>query len=196
MQPHFPTIYLIRHGETEWSLSGQHTGTTDIPLTEQGKIQATLLGRKLQNYPFKTVLCSPLKRALMTCELANLSSQKQIEPLLKEWNYGDYEGLTTSHILKKDPSWNVFKEGAPHGESPEQVQKRAMLLLEKLSEVQGDVALISHGHFLRALATVWLGLPIEAGTLFFLSPASVSILGHERHIKAITLWNSTFHLHQ
>lgn len=183
-------IYLIRHGETEWSLSGQHTGMTDIPLTENGENQALQLKTRLHKHPFKAVFCSPLQRARQTCELAGLNPF-QINPLLIEWNYGDYEGLTTPVIHKTNPHWNIFKNGAPHGETPEAVLERALKILSLLKTIPGDVALFSHGHFLRVLATAWLELPIETGSLFFLSPGSISILGFEREQRVIRLWNAT-----
>ncbi len=180
-------IYLIRHGETEWTLSSQHTGTTDLPLTEHGKSQAAHLRSLLQGLTFSTVLCSPRLRARQTCELAGCKAT--LEPLLAEWDYGSYEGKTHKEITQKDPTWNIFRCGAPGGESPSQVRQRATRLLSHLSSLKGPIALFSHGHFLRALSATWLQLPIEAGSLFFLSPASISILDFEREQPVLTLWN-------
>ena len=193
MTTHKHRIYLIRHGETEWTLSGQHTGTTDLSLTENGKNQALLIKERLKNHPFAAVFCSPLARARETCELAGLGKKAQIEPHLTEWNYGEYEGLTTAEIHKTNPQWNIFKNGGPHGESPEAVEVRVKQMIALFQTVSGDVAVVSHGHFLRALATIWIGLPIEKGTLFALAPASLSILGFEREQHVIRLWNETTH---
>jgi probable phosphoglycerate mutase len=176
-------IYLIRHGETEWTLSGQHTGTTDLPLTEHGKSQAT----HLRGQSFSHVFCSPRLRAKQTCELAGYTATT--EPLLAEWDYGAYEGKTHAEIAKRDPTWNIFNCGAPGGESPEQVHKRAKRLLSQLASLKGPIALFSHGHFLRALTATWLQLPIKAGALFFLSPASLSLLSFEREQPVLALWN-------
>ena len=183
-------IFLIRHGDTEWTVTGQHTGTTDLPLTDEGKAQATLLAKRLKGHAFERVFTSPLKRAQETCELSGLARHAENDPDLAEWNYGDYEGLTTDEIWKKDPHWNVFLRGAPGGESTEAVTVRANRLLMKLNTFHGDVALFSHGHFLRALTTRWLKLPIQEGNLFVLSPASLSILGFEREHHVILQWNT------
>jgi broad specificity phosphatase PhoE len=189
----FPTkkIYLVRHGETEWTLSGQHTGSTDIPLTLNGEQQARMLRDKLAHLSPLSVFTSPLQRASRTCELAGFH-QAQIDPDLVEWNYGDYEGLTSQKIHKTQPDWTIFKNGAPHGESLKDVQSRADRILSKLEEIQGNIMLFSHGHFLRVLATRWLQLPVQDGRLFALFPASVSILGFEKNTKVLQLWNSTF----
>jgi broad specificity phosphatase PhoE len=183
-------IFLIRHGETEWSLSGQHTGLTDIPLTENGKNQALQIKTLLHNHTFQAVFCSPLQRAKKTCEIAGFTPV-HIEPLLSEWNYGDYEGLTTPFIHQTNPHWNIFKNGAPNGETPEDVKARTEKVLSLIKTIPGDVALVAHGHFLRALVTTWLKLPIEMGKLFHLSPATISILGFERQQHVITLWNAS-----
>ncbi len=187
-------IYLVRHGETPWVVTGQHTGRTDLVLTEQGQKQADCLQPRLKSLAFEKVLCSPLQRAKETCARAGLMDQAVINPDLMEWNYGAYEGLTRKEILQKDPHWNIFQQGAPQGESPQQVASRAHAVLSALSELKGNAVLFSHGHFSRALAATWLGLPIEAGGLFLLSAASISILGYERERKVITLWNETSHL--
>jgi probable phosphoglycerate mutase len=178
-------LYLCRHGETEWSLSGQHTGTTDIPLTEKGREQSRLLQQRLQGVRFEKVFSSPRKRALATCEGLEVT----IDPHLAEWNYGDYEGLTSKEISAKKPGWNLFKDGAPNGETPEQVRHRADEFLKRISQYKGNIAVFSHGHFLRVLAARFLGLEVDAAKLFLLSVGSCSILGHEREQPVITLWN-------
>lgn len=180
-------FYLCRHGETEWTLSGQHTGETDIPLTEKGRVQAANLRKRLKNIPFEKVFSSPRKRALATCEGLN----PIVEPLAAEWDYGDYEGLTSAEIHKKNPKWDLFTDGAPGGESPEQIGKRADLLLDKISQYKGKIALFSHGHFLRVLAARYLGLEAKEARLFLLSVASVSILGTEKQQPVVSLWNET-----
>ncbi len=189
-------IFLIRHGETEWTLSGQHTGATDIPLTKRGEEEAALVGKKLRGHTFETVLCSPLKRAKETCAIAGFLKQPQLEPDLVEWNYGDYEGLTAAQIWKKSPGWNIFSNGAPHGESLEDITARANRVLAKIQPLRGDVALFSHGHFLRAFAACYLQLPAQEGRLFALSPSSISILGFERARPVISLWNDLSHLYR
>lgn len=182
-------IYLIRHGETAWTLSNQHTGLTDIPLTEKGKEDAARLGRELRGIPFTKVFCSPLKRALATCERAGLLNGAEIDPLLVEWNYGAYEGMTSEEIWKTSPGWNIFSHGAPQGESVSEISSRADLVLKKILNLGGEIAVFSHGHYLRALAARWLELPAEAGRLFALSPSSLSILGFERARRVVRLWN-------
>ena len=188
-----PQIYVVRHGETDWSKTGQHTGLTDLPLTALGKQDAEGLRGKLSKSNFEAVLCSPLLRAKQTCELAGFASMMQIEPDLLEWNYGDYEGLTTKEITKKHPGWNIFLNGCPNGESPEQVASRAGRIVTRLKKVErGNVLLIAHGHILRVIAAVWLNLPVEGGALFALSPASISILGYEHDFSepCMKLWNA------
>lgn len=189
----FPSknIYLIRHGETEWTNSGQHTGVTDIGLTDNGKTQAEALGKRLKGHAFESILCSPLKRAVATCEAAGLFKHAKLEEGLKEWNYGDYEGKTTDEIWKKDPHWNIFSNGAPHGETVVDIEERASRLLFQIAPIHGDIALFSHGHFLRVLTAKWLGLHASDGRLFYLSPGSISILGFERSTQVIKLWNTS-----
>ena len=182
-------IYLIRHGETAWTLSDQHTGLTDLPLTHNGEEEARNLKKLLANHSFQRVLASPLQRAKKTCELAGFSKQCEIDPDLVEWNYGKYEGKKTEEILKENPSWNLFSQGAPGGESVADVEKRAHRVLEKIKGTSGDVALFSSGHFLRALAACWLNLSAAEGRFLFLSTASVSILGYEKNDPVILLWN-------
>jgi broad specificity phosphatase PhoE len=183
-------IYLIRHGETEWTLSNRHTGKTDLPLTQKGEEEAVSVGKKIAQQKFDLVLCSPLQRAKETCQGAHLFGEAELEPLLTEWDYGTYEGLTTEEIRKQVPNWKIFTHGAPGGESVADVSQRADKLLSKIAKTQGDVALFSHGHFLRVLAARWLHLPAEKGALFALSPAALSILSFERGDPVLSLWNS------
>ncbi len=192
----FPKIYLARHGETTWSLSGQHTGMTDIPLTEQGEKNAKQLGKRLQGFTFAKVFSSPLQRALKTCELAGFGVNVIPDPLLQEWNYGDYEGHTTTEIQRSSPDWFIFRDGCPGGESPTQVANRCDQMIEKMKAINGDILIFAHAHILRMLTTRWLGLPAEEGRLYFLSTASISILGYEHNLAepVIRLWNDTSHL--
>jgi len=185
-------VFLIRHGETNWTRSGQHTGTTDLSLTEKGKAQALELAQHLKNTPFDSVFVSPLKRALETCNLSGFSSQAVIDPLLVEWDYGEYEGLTTAQIHKINPGWSIFSHGAPGGETPEQVGMRADLVLKKIFTLKGNIALFSSGHFLRVLTARWLQFPPLEGRHFILSTASISILSFERATPALLTWNETF----
>ena len=191
-----PKIYLARHGETIWSLSGQHTGMTDIPLTEQGEKNAKQLGVRLQGLTFAKVFSSPLQRALKTCELAGFGSIVMPDPLLQEWNYGDYEGRTTTEIQQTQPDWFIFRDGCPGGELPKQVADRCDQMIEKMKAINGDILIFAHAHILRMLTTRWLGLPAEEGRLYFLSTASLSILGYEHSLSepVIRLWNDTSHL--
>jgi probable phosphoglycerate mutase len=185
-------IYLIRHGETEWSLSGRHTGLTDLPLTARGEAQARSIGERLRALEFSTVLTSPLQRARRTCELAALEAPTHREDALCEWHYGQYEGLTGAQIRQRQPGWDVFRNGCPDGESPEQVCRRADGLIERLRGLDGRVALFSHGHFLRALAVRWIGLPLVHGSNFGLEAGAISQLGYEHQRieePAIELWN-------
>ena len=189
-------LYLIRHGETEWSLSGQHTGRTDIPLTPRGEDRARELGRALQGIPFTRVLTSPLLRARRTCELAGLGAAAEIEPALAEWNYGDYEGMRSADIYQERPDWNLFRDGSLSGETPEQVSSRADQLIARLRTLHGNVALFSHGHLGSVLAVRWIGLPIVMGQHFPLAPASLSILGYEHNhpeVPVLSRWNSVPH---
>ena len=186
-------LYLVRHGETAWSLSGQHTGRTDIPLTEQGEQDARELAERLRGVSFSRVFTSPLKRARRTCEFAALNRVAEVEPNLAEWDYGDYEGQRAGDIRKGRPDWNVFLDGCPHGESPAQVSKRADRLIARLRTLEGDVAIFSHGHFGRVFAVRWIGLGIEQAQHFLLSTASLSILGYGHNLAvepAIVLWNA------
>jgi len=186
---------LIRHGETEWSRSGAHTGRTDLPLTAAGEAHAAEIGRSLAGRRFALVLTSPLQRARETCRLAGFGDGARIEPNLREWDYGDYEGRTSAEIQKTAPGWTIWRGPVPGGETIEQVALRAQKAIDHaLAEApagRGDVALFAHGHLLRILAACWLGLPPDAGKLFALSTASWSILGYERETRVIELWNCT-----
>jgi len=184
-----PELWLIRHGETEWSLSGAHTGRTDIPLTENGRRQAEALGRALAGKAFSLVLTSPLARARDTCALAGLGAEAEIDPDLREWDYGDYEGRTTQEIRERDPHWKLWSDGVPGGETIAQVAARADAAIARASAASGDAALFAHGHLLRVLTARWLGLEPPAGRLFALGTASISTLGYERDTRVITCWN-------
>jgi len=177
-------VYLFRHGETAWTLSGRHTGITDIPLTENGKKEAALLGERLKKIPFAKVFSSPRIRALETCKLAGCKNIL-IDPDLQEWNYGKYEGLTRAEI----GPWHLFEDGAPGGESPSEVSARADRFLDKIRSYNGNIALFSHGHFSRVLAARWLNADVKIGQFFYLSPTSMSILGFEHDEPVIRLWN-------
>ena len=186
-------IHLIRHGETAWSLTGQHTGRTDVPLTENGEREAWQLRERLQGIAFTHMITSPLQRACRTCELAGFGAVAQNAADLMEWDYGDYEGKTTAAIQLEQPGWNVFQDGCPHGESVEQVAQRADRMLTTLRLLDGTVGVFSHGHFLRALAVRWIGLPLLAGRHFTLGTASISMLSYDPHsaeTPVISIWNS------
>lgn len=182
-------VYLIRHGETEWSRSGQHTGITDIMLTERGKAVAGLLKPMLAEQKFAAILVSPLRRARQTCELAGLSAFATIDADLCEWNYGEYEGLMPAQIRRSAPEWLIFRDGCPGGESPMQVGARVDRLLARIRSIDGDVALFAHGHILRVLVCRWIGLPVACGSHFLLHTASLSVLGYYQGIGAIERWN-------
>ena len=182
-------VYLVRHGETAWSLSGQHTGTTDLALTEHGEEAATRLAQPLSRVPFARVLTSPMRRAGRTCELAGLGAQAIVDPDLMEWNYGDYEGLTTVQIRARAPGWVLFRDGCPGGESPEAIGARVDRLVERVRSKDGDVALFAHGHVFRVLAARWLGLPVSIGRHFLLDTATLSVLGYDREVPAVKQWN-------
>ena len=191
-----PTLYLARHGETAWSLSGQHTGLTDLPLTERGERNARNLGPRLAGLTFAKVFTSPLQRATRTCELAGFAAAAEVDRDLVEWNYGDYEGLRTAEIHEKRPEWQLFRDGCPGGESPDQIGARADRVVSRVRAVKGDVLIFSSGHFLRVLAARWLGLEPVYGRLFMLKTASVSALGYENELSqpVISLWDDTSHL--
>lgn len=183
-------LFCIRHGETEWSLSGQHTGVTDIPLTENGRELARRLRAPLSSHQFSLVLASPLKRALETCELAGLADGAQIEQDLMEWNYGDFEGLTTAQIRENHPGWILFRDGCPNGETPDEVAQRVDRIIDRALSVGGDVALFAHGHVLRTLAARWIGLPPLDGMRFLLDTGTLCVLGFYRDARAIRQWNA------
>lgn len=182
-------LWLIRHGETIWSRSGAHTGSTDLPLTPEGEKKARDLGSRLAGHRFGLVLTSPMQRARRTCELAGLGAQAQIEPRLMEWNYGEYEGLSSADIQRRRPNWSLFRDGVPGGETIQQVAVRGKEVIERALRADGDVALFAHGHVLRILATQWLGLPPEDARLIALSTASISTLGYEHETRVIVRWN-------
>jgi broad specificity phosphatase PhoE len=186
-------LYLVRHGETAWSLTGRHTGRTDIPLTAHGEAQARALSPWLEHIRFAGVLTSPLQRARRTCEFAALEPVAKIEPDLAEWDYGDYEGQRTADIRKQRPGWDVFRDGCPEGESPLQISERADRLITHLSTFSGNVALFSHGQFGCVLGARWVGLPAIEGRHFSFGPASLGILSYNpQHpdTRAIALWNA------
>ena len=182
-------LWLVRHGETEWSKTGQHTSRTDVPLTEPGERQAEALGGLLGGRTFARVLSSPKRRALDTCRLAGYGDVVETADDLREWDYGEYEGEKTVDIRKTRPDWTLWTDGAPGGEAPAQIGERARRVLAELEPAGGDVVLFSHGHFLRVLTATWLGLPPESGRLFGLSTATLSRLGHEREHRVVWLWN-------
>jgi probable phosphoglycerate mutase len=197
MKDTLPIIYVARHGETAWSLTGQHTGLTDLPLTEHGEHNARGLGQRLQGMMFGRVLTSPLQRAVRTCELAGFGSVAEIDPDLVEWDYGEYEGRRGVDIRKERPDWSLFRDGCPGGESPHQVAARADRVVGRVRAVPGDVLLFSSGHFIRVLATSWLGLePTVNSRRFMLTTASLSALGYEESLSrpVIRLWNDTHHV--
>jgi broad specificity phosphatase PhoE len=182
-------VFLVRHGETEWSLGGQHTGRTDIVLTANGRRQAERLAPVLDRERFGLVLTSPLRRARETCELAGLAADAGVDPNLCEWDYGDYEGLTPAEIRDRAPDWMVFRDGCPGGESPEQVGARVDLLIDRVRSIPDDVALFAHGHLSRVFAARWLGLPVEAGRHFLLDTATLCILSFYHGAPAVRRWN-------
>lgn len=183
-------VILVRHGETEWSLSGQHTGVTDIPLTENGRRAATLLEPLLSRMELSLVLASPLQRARATCELAGFGHRVQVDPDLAEWNYGKYEGLTPGEIHRVAPGWMIFRDGCPGGESPEQVGARVDRVIERVRATGGRVALFGHGHLFRVFAARWIGLPPSHGRHFLLDPSTLNILAYYRDTPALKCWNA------
>ena len=182
-------LWLIRHGETEWSRTGQHTGRTDIPLTSAGQAKAAAIGRYLGKRSFSLVLTSPLQRARETCRLAGYGDIAQVEPDLMEWAYGAYESRTSAEIRREVPDWNIWTHGVVGGETVEQVGERARRVIERACSAGGDVALFAHGHVLRILTACWLGLPAVGGRLLALDTACLSVLGYEREIRVIQQWN-------
>jgi broad specificity phosphatase PhoE len=183
-------ICLVRHGETAWSLTGQHTGITDLPLTENGERVARLLAPVLAGREFALVLTSPLQRARRTCALAGLDRQAVVDDDLIEWNYGRYEGLTPQQIQAKAPGWMIFTDGCPDGESPRHIGERADRVIARVRNLHGPVALFAHGHIFRVIVARWLGLPVAAGAHFLLDTATLSVLGYYRGIPAVKRWNA------
>ena len=196
MSNELPVIYLARHGETAWSLTGQHTGLTDLSLTERGEQNARALGKRLKGLSFTEVLTSPLQRARRTCELAGFGNTAELDRDLIEWNYGQYEGRRTAEIHAERPDWQLFRDGCPGGESPEQVGTRADCVIRRVRAIPGNVLIFSSGHFLRVLAGRWLGLEPAAGRFFLLSTASLSAVGYEHNLTqpVIRLWDDTRHV--
>jgi len=188
-----PVVYLARHGETAWTISRQHTGVTDLPLTAQGEAEALRLGERLERLTFAAVLTSPLRRAVRTCEMAGFGSAADVEPDLVEWNYGVYEGRTSAEIQAERPDWQLFRDGCPGGESPDQVGARADRVVRRVRAIEGNVLLFSSGHFLRVFAARWLGLEPGAGRYFVLGTASLSAVGyeHDRSEPVIRFWDET-----
>jgi broad specificity phosphatase PhoE len=196
MSEALPIVYLARHGETAWTLTGQHTGLTDLPLTERGERNARRLEERLRGVTFAKVFTSPLQRAMRTCALAGFGSVAEIDPDLLEWNYGKYEGRLTTDIHRERPDWQLFRDGCPGGESPNEVGTRADRVVKRSRAVGGDVLLFSSGHFLRVFAARWLGLDAAFGRYFVLSTASLSALGYEHNVSepVIRLWDDTRHV--
>ena len=196
MNKALPITYLARHGETAWTITGQHTGRTDLPLTERGEANAYRLGERLSGLTFAKVFTSPLQRAMRTCELAGFGPVAEIDADLLEWDYGDYEGRLTVDILKERPDWQLFRDGCPGGESPQQVAARADRVVDRLRALSDDVLVFSSGHFLRMLATRWIGIAPINGKSLMLGTASLSALGYENSIShpAIRFWNDTHHV--
>ncbi len=182
-------VLAIRHGETAWSLSGQHTGTTDIPLTDNGRRLAKRMRSVLAAKVFALVLCSPMHRARETCELAGLGNNAVIDPDLVEWNYGKYEGLTPQQIQEMAPGWLIFRDGCPGGEAPKHVGARVDRVIARCRSVDGDSALFAHGHVLRVFAARWIGLPPDGGPHFLLTTGTLCVLGYYREIPAVRIWN-------
>lgn len=184
-----PEVVLVRHSDTEWSANGRHTGHTDLPLTEHGRTRAAGLPGRLSGWEFRTVLVSPLRRARETAELAGLAQRARVEPDLHEWDYGDYEGLTTAQIRAERPDWDLWRDGCPGGESVSDVGRRADRVIAALTSADGPVAVFSHGHTLRVLGARWIELGAAGGSRLGLSTASVCVLGHERGSHILAAWN-------
>jgi broad specificity phosphatase PhoE len=197
MDDQLPVVYIARHGETAWTITGQHTGLTDLPLTPQGEANAKGLGNRLKGLAFAKVLSSPLQRARNTCALAGFGSVAEVDGDLVEWDYGEYEGLRSVEIRAKRPGWQLFRDGAPGGESPAQVMARADKVWNRVRGVKGDVLLFTSGHFIRVLAARWIGLePSVHSMSFLLSTASLSAVGYDQDLShpVIRLWNDTHHV--
>ena len=190
MSPAANDVWLIRHGETEWSRRGRHTGITDLPLTDAGRRAAKALVPVLARESFVRVLTSPLERARETCQLAGLGDRAQVDPDLVEWNYGDYEGLTSAEIRDRAPGWLLFRDGAPGGERPDDVSRRVDRVIARARAAPGHVAIVAHGHLLRSLAARWLGWPVAAGQHFLLDTGTVNVLSAYHEAPAIKRWNA------
>lgn len=186
-------LFIMRHGETDWSRSGQHTGRTDLPLTQRGEEEARQLGTRIRDVTFSQVFTSPLQRAQKTCEIAGLAGSARSDPNLIEWDNGQYEGLTTAQILEAHPGWDLYRDGCPGGELPAEVCQRASQFIQATRDMPGNIALFTHGHFARALATQWIGIPVKHGSNFVLGTAALSILAYQHNppfLPIIELWNS------
>ncbi len=183
-------VFVIRHGETEWSLNGRHTGTTDIPLTENGRRLAERLQPVLARFAFRAALCSPMQRAKETCALAGFGENAVTDHDLEEWNYGSYEGLTPAEIHKAEPGWLIFRDGCPGGETPQQVGDRVDRVIARVRASDGDTLIFAHGHVLRVFAARWIGLPAGDGQHFLLGTGSLSVLGYYREVPAVRVWNA------
>ena len=194
MAPRGAEILLVRHGETEWTLTRRHTGRTDVPLTDEGRRQAESVGKRLGGREFALVLTSPFSRAVETCELAGLGGSAQVRDELAEWDYGEYDGRTTTDIRTERPDWFLWRDGCPGGERAEDVGRRADRVIEELRSAGGDAAVFAHGHLLRVLAARWIGQPPTAGAALGLDPAALSVLGHEREQPVLWLWNDRSHV--
>jgi len=192
----FPMLYLIRHSDTDWADAHMHTGRTDVPLNQHGEIHAQNLAERLQQLKFARVFTSPLRRAMRTCTIAGFGDCAEVRPDLVEWDYGDYEALTSAEIQKDRPGWNLFRDGAPNGESPEEVAVRANRFLAEVQQIDGDVAVFSSGHIIRMIAARFCGLPPIKASVFFNMTANVGILGyeHDRNDPVVRLWNDGHHL--
>jgi probable phosphoglycerate mutase len=184
-------IFLVRHGQTEWSANGRHTSRTDLPLLEEGQARARALGAELDRHKFALVLCSPLRRARETCELAGFGEDAVVFEDLREWDYGDYEGLTTPQIREDRPDWNLWRDGCPDGEQPDEVGARADRVLDRLRSAEGDALAFAHGHIFRVIAARWIELPASGGARLKLKAGAVCALGFERETPVISLWNET-----
>lgn len=195
MNDKLPVVYLARHGNTAWTHSGQHTGLTDLPLTPDGERNAVRLGERLKGLTFAKVFTSPLQRAARTCELAGFEAA-ETDPDLVEWNYGRYEGLTLAQILQQRPDWDLFRDGCPGGELPQQIGERAYRMVQRTRSITGNVLLFSSGHFIRVLTACWLGMGSAGGRFFLLSPASLSALSYEHNLSrpAVRLWDDDRHV--
>jgi broad specificity phosphatase PhoE len=197
MSEELPEVYIARHGNTAWTLTGQHTGLTDLPLTPDGERNARRLGERLKGMTVAKVFTSPLQRAFKTCELSGFGGVAEIDRDLVEWDYGKYEGLTSAEIRRERPDWDLFRDGCPGGESPAQIGERADRVVQRVRNVPGNVLLFSSGHFIRVFTARWLGLGPGTGSKYFLlSPASLSALSYEHNLSrpVIRLWNDDHHV--